>query len=186
MLDALFANGAAWFTVPALLGSVYLAITLLFDLSGADVDIDVDAGVGHTGADIRFLSIQSIAACFMGGGWMGLGSLKLTDIGFPGAAGVAILSGVAMAWLFTTLTRRLMRLQSSGNVAIGQAMGASGHVYIEVPAHNAGQGRVSIVVAGRRREFDAVQVGASPIKSNTSVRVSRVDPQTNTVTVEAV
>ena len=185
MLDSLFANGAAWFTVPAIIGTGYLILTLLMDIGDADVDLDTSS-VGHHSGDIRFLSIQSICSFLMGGGWMGLGALKLTDVGFTGATGIAVLSGIAMAWLFTALTRRLMRLQSSGNVSIKDAMGGQGQVIVRVPAHNAGRGRVSLVVNGRMRRFDAVQLGEQPIASNTSVRVTRVDEQTNTLTVEAV
>ncbi|MCA9293852.1 MAG: hypothetical protein KDA20_08565 [Phycisphaerales bacterium] len=187
MLDGLFANGAAWFTVPAIIGTGYLLITLLMDIGDADVDFDVDGGnVGHHSGDIRFLSIQSISAFLMGGGWLGLSALKLTEMGFVGASGVAVLAGVAMAWLFTSITRKLLKLQASGNVNIKDAMGLHGQVYIQIPRHNGGSGRVSLVISGRKREFDAVQLGEAPLASNTSVRVTHVDVQTNTLTVDAV
>lgn len=187
MLSAFTADGAVWFTVPALLGTGYLLISLILDqTTGGDVDLDLD-GVGSGGspvAEVRVLSLQTIAAFCVGAGWMGLAALRLAGLGFAGSSAVALGSGVGVAWLFVTLMRWLFGLQSSGNISIADAYDRSGSVAIVVPPANEGRGRVAIVLGKRRREFDAVQQGDTPIHTNTSVRVVSIDRQSNTVTVE--
>lgn len=192
MLDTLFADSAAWFALPALLGTGYLVISLVLDqLGGGLVD---DAGldgaldgagsdIGH-GADFSVLSLQSISAFLCGGGWMGVAALKFTDLGFTASALVAIASGVAVGWGFTKLMRALLKLQRSGNISIANTKGLSGTVYIEVPPANQGRGRVQVVVQGRRREFDATQRSDTPIPRNTSVRVIDVRVEGNAIEVE--
>ncbi len=188
MLDTLFADRAAWFAIPALLGTGYLVISMVLDqLGGGLAEDGVLDGVGGEidhGADFSVLSLQSISAFLCGGGWMGLATLKFTDLSFTAAALIAIVSGVAVGWGFTKLMRALLRLQRSGNISIANAKGRSGTVYIEVPPANEGRGRVQVVVQGRRREFDATQRGDAPIPRNTSVRVIDVRIEGNALEVE--
>ncbi|MFG0274903.1 MAG: hypothetical protein ACF8QF_07595, partial [Phycisphaerales bacterium] len=176
------------FSVPAIVGTAYFLFSLLAGQLGADLDVDADigdAGHGHSpGAEFRTLSLQTLSAFFMGSGWMGLGALRLLDFGYTGAAIVAIVSGVGVAWLLTTTMRSLMKLQSSGNIAIDAAQGCAGSVYIAVPPAGEGSGRVTVVLEGRQREFDAVQRGGEAIASRTPVKVVGVDAETNTITVE--
>jgi hypothetical protein len=188
MLDWLFAGGAVWFSVPAIAGSAYFLFSLVAGQIGADLDLGADvgdAGHGHSpGAEFRTLSLQTLSAFFMGSGWMGLGALRFLDFGYTGATLVAIASGVAVAWLLATTMRSLLKLQSSGNISIASASGCAGSVYIAVPPAGEGSGRVTVVIEGRQREFDAVQRGAEAIASRTPVKVVSVDAQTNTITVE--
>jgi hypothetical protein len=93
MLDTLFGGNAAWFTIPALIGTGFFLLRLLFNvmglgdggldgIDGADVDMNsigdlVDADVDDispqdlTDSDYAFklLSLQGVAAFCMGFGW---------------------------------------------------------------------------------------------------------------------
>ncbi|MGP1345805.1 MAG: hypothetical protein ACTS3F_03945 [Phycisphaerales bacterium] len=185
MLSALVSDGAIWFSVPALLGTGYLLVSLILDqTTGGDVDLDVGGGDGGvSGAEVRILSLQTAAAFCVGAGWMGLAALRLAGMDFTPSAFVGLFSGFGVAWLFFAVMRWLFGLQSSGNISIGDAVDRTGMVSVVVPPVNEGRGRVAIVVRRRRREFDAVQGGSDPIRTNASVRVVGVDRQTNTVTV---
>lgn len=186
MLDWLFADGGLWFSVPAIVGTAYFAFSLVAGELGSDLDVDVgEPGHGHApGAEFRTLSLQTLSAFFMGSGWMGLASLRLLDFGFSGAAMVAVASGVAVAWLLMKTMRALLGLQSSGNVSIAAAAGRPGSVYVEIPPAGEGSGRVTVVIDGRQREYDAVQRGAEAIASRTPVKVVSVDEEANSLTVE--
>lgn len=187
MLDALTADGAAWFTIPALLGTGYLLISLILDqTTGGDIDLDLEVGSasGSPAAEVRILSLQTIAAFCLGAGWMGLAALRLADLGFTASAAVAAASGIGVAWLFVALMRWLFSLQSSGNITIADAYDRSGTVAIIVPPANQGRGRVAIVIGKRKREFEAVQLGQTPLHTNTAIRVTAIDRPNNTVTVE--
>lgn len=83
-MDFLFANGAIWFSVPALLGALVLVLQLLLGQLGGDLDADIDTGVDvggdfgegdSPGAEFGWLSMQTISAFATGSEWMGLAAL---------------------------------------------------------------------------------------------------------------
>jgi len=192
MIDNLFENGGIWFTIPAILGSVYFLFQIFMGGIGGDLDLDMDAdfdtGVGHgdtPGAEVGVLSLQTLSAFFMASGWSGFAALRLLDVGMTGAVTIALITGVVFAWALVWLMRKMMRLQNSGNVRLGQAVGLDGDVYIQVPPAGQGSGRVRLIMGTRQREFSAVQPGTEPIASRTRVRVVHADTTTNTLTVEA-
>lgn len=190
VIDALFGDAAVWFSVPALFGTAYLVIQLLMGQLGGELDLDMDGEMDIStedgGHDFRVLSLQSIAAFSMGAGWMGLAAYRALDLGPGASALIAAVSGVAVASLMINLLRFMLRLQSSGNIELGRALGATGTVYIEIPPKDKGKGRVTVVLSNRQRELSAVQVGDEPIPSRTRIAVVGIDTATNTVTVEAV
>lgn len=195
MLDSLFENGAIWFTVPAIIGSAYFFFQIFMgglggDLDlGIDADLDFDGGLGHgdaPGAEVGVLSLQTLSAFFMASGWSGFAAMRILKMDMTGAVIMAVIAGVVFAWMLMWLMRKLLLLQNSGNVAIGQTVGLSGDVYIQVPPAGRGTGRVKLVLGTRQREFNAVQAGEEPIATNTRIRVVQADTTTNTLTVESV
>ncbi|MFI4870480.1 MAG: hypothetical protein ACIARQ_01595 [Phycisphaerales bacterium JB061] len=195
MLDNLFENGGVWFTIPAIIGTVYFLFQIFLgglggDLDlGIDADLDFDSGLGGgdaPGVEVGVLSLQTLSAFFMASGWSGFAALRLLGMDMTGAVLVAVVAGVAFSWMLVWLMRKMLLLQNSGNVRIGQTVGLAGDVYIQVPPAGQGTGRVKLVLGTRQREFNAVQSGAEPIATNTRIRVVQADPTTNTLTVETV
>lgn len=195
MLDNLFENGGVWFTIPAIIGTVYFLFQIFLgglggDLDlGIDADLDFDSGLGGgdaPGVEVGVLSLQTLSAFFMASGWSGFAALRLLGMDMTGAVLVAVVAGVAFSWMLVWLMRKMLLLQNSGNVRIGQTVGLAGDVYIQVPPAGQGTGRVKLVLGTRQREFNAVQSGTEPIATNTRIRVVQADPTTNTLTVETV
>ena len=65
------------------------------------------------------------------------------------ASVVAALCGAAAMTLMAYAMRLAMRLQSDGTVRPQNAIGASGVVYLTVPPHRKGHGKVSVLVQER-------------------------------------
>jgi membrane protein implicated in regulation of membrane protease activity len=192
MHDLFFAGNAGWFTVPAIVGSVFFVARLALMLIGVGDGhgmIDADHGAGgaeHSDSDHAFkvLSIQGIAAFMMGFGWGGLGGLKGSGWSWNVSLLCAIVAGVAFVWLLGLLLKAVHDLQSSGNIAIESAVGVEGSVYARIPAHRQGSGQVKVVVKNHQRIYNAVSDG-DVLDSNTSVRVTNVNAD-NTLTVTRV
>ncbi|MCA3004675.1 MAG: hypothetical protein LW650_14930 [Planctomycetaceae bacterium] len=186
MLDTLFSGGAAWFTVPALIGTGVFLIKLVMMLLGGSDDLDLggsaDAGGAHH-ADgsglITIMSVQGVSAFMMGFGWAGLGALQGLGWSQLAAMGVGVGGGVGMCGMFVALLAGTRRLQSSGNVNFQRAKGAEGEVYATVPA--SGRGQVRLVVDGRQRIVQATGSGEE-LPTGTPVRVVEVK-QDNSVVV---
>ncbi len=183
MMDLLFGNYASWFTVPAVVGTLYFFVQIVFMNVGGDMDMDSGGGDGG-GSDLSIISSQSIAAFFMGAGWVGLSAYRVLDLGFSASCFAGVLGGVGAGWLLVATSKLVLKLQSSGNIAISEAVGLTGNVSVLVPAMGQGRGRVKLVVQSRLREFDAVQDGESPIATGARVKVGRVNTAANTLTVE--
>lgn len=164
----------------AAVGLFTLALQLLLSVLGigdhdaADVH---DLHAGDHGSGFGLLSVRTLGAFLA---FFGLTGWWLTAIGFgpvPGAllslaAGGAAM--VAVAWLLS----QQRRLDVEGNLDPANAVGGTATVYLRVPAHGQGAGKVHVKVQGRTAELAAVSDG-SEIPTGALVTVRRlVSPDT--------
>ena len=197
MSDLFFGSYAAWFTVPAIIGTLFFSLRLgLMFVGGADtdldadvdvdfdvdVDADIDADAGDSSEAFKLLSLQSIAAFTMGFGWGGLGALKGAGWSLITSGAFGVAAGAGMVWLLGKMLQAVYSFQSSGNVSIQQALEQDGMVYTSIPAHGQGRGMVRLVIGERERFYKAVTDGAA-LPSRERVRVVRINDD-NTLTVE--
>jgi hypothetical protein len=162
-------------------------------VEGLDGDIAIDADVGDLGdvGDVpdgtgdahgstrafNVLNLQTISAFAMGAGWFGL-AVWHRALGFEASAGVALLLGSAfgvfLAWLQIWVLKKLLVLQSSGaRFDPTDAVDLVGQVYLRIPEHDEGAGKVRVAVTGSMRILPAVSEGEG-IDSFKSVRVKSV------------
>ncbi len=186
MMDTFLGGWAAWFTVPALLGTAFLIIQMIAGEIGGDLDADIDLDVdGHSvGAEIGAISMQSLSAFAMGGGWVGLTAYRALDWSLGLSIIAALVAGFATGWAIVMLMRQMMKLQESGNISIREAIGEQGTTTVMIPPSGEGSGRVRVSVRNRGREFNAIHRGEDVITSNTSVRVIDVNESANALVVE--
>jgi hypothetical protein len=171
-----------FFLVIALVASGFLAIQMLMLIFGVDMDFDADVDVDAGDID-GFLSIRSLTAFFGGFGWAGLAALQA---GWSG--GAAIVTGLAVGIGFFFLTGLLFiqirRLETTGNTDLNRIVGEPGTVYLTIPSHRSGSGKVEVVVGGTLSTIDAMTQGESDIPAKARVRVvATIDA--NTLLVEA-
>lgn len=191
MMDFMFGGNAAWFSVPAVVGTAFFALKIVLMLVGgaadADFDLDADVDVGDldhvdaSGDSFKLLSVQAIGAFAMGFGWGGLSGLRGFGWGFPESFLAGFVTGVVMVWFLLWLLKAVAQLQSTGNIPIGSTLGASGDVYLTIPPRSSGKGQVRIVVDERQRFYHAVTEG-DEIPRKARVRVMKVNDD-NTLTV---
>jgi hypothetical protein len=196
MLDKLLSGSAAWFGVPAVVGSALFLLRMVMMGVGGHHGIELhahdvpDAGHGDAhGGDqhdnpalaFKVLSIQTITAFAMGFGWAGLAALHGFHQSLVTSGLAAAVGGVAMVWVLMLLLKAVSDLQSSGNVTMADTLGCEGDVYATVPAKGQGAGQVRIVVSERQRIFNATSDSdAAPTASK--VRVVKVNDD-NSLTV---
>lgn len=166
-------------------------------------DFHGDAGGdfhGDTGGDLHGGGADhATAAEHHGGNWfLGVLSFRsvtaaLTFFGLAGLAaesanaamGIVLLvaAGAGLAALYGVyrLMRWLSGLSSDGTVRIHRAIGRQGTVYLRIPGHNAGSGKIQIALQNRTVELLAT-TGGDPLPAGARVLV--VDVLTaNTVAV---
>lgn len=172
---------ATVFVICAAAGGTLFAIQMVLQLMGfmghgnLDADLDHGGDAGHTSADFSFkvLSMQGMSAFLMMFGLVGLASLK-SFAGGSTSISVAsgTLGGVATTWLIGRLFRLASGLQSSGNLDLSRAVGATGTVYLTL--RKASVGKVTITVTNRLLTLDARSLEEGPIETGTPIVVTRV------------
>jgi hypothetical protein len=196
---------AAWFTVPAMVGTLIFLFKFAMMMLGGHGH-DVDGGVGHHGGGdsthgdahgddsgnaskgFKLLSVQAFSAALMGFGWAGYASQIGSDRGllFHMVVGVAagIFSGVLLAWLL----RQLTKMNSDGTLKRDALLGAEGVVYIAVPMRGAGKtGQVRVVVNSRERFLPAVcESGEIPTKGKVMIVGTNADNSVTVMPIDAV
>lgn len=183
MPEALVADGAGWFTVPAIVGTLFFCVRLVLLLVAGDggLDLDIDDLDGDPTEAFKILSIQSVTAFMMGFGWGGIAGLRAFGWEWVHSLLLGVAFGAFMVWLLVLLLKGVYDLQSSGNVRLESAVGSEGTVYANVPENGSGRGQVQIVVNGRQRIYNAVSESEA-IPTRSRVRVMRVN-EDRTLTV---
>lgn len=189
MWDALFAGGAAWFAIPALIGTGVFVIKLILLLLGGSDDLDLGGSAGSS-ADalhsahgdahglVTILSVQGVSAFLMGFGWTGLAAIQGLAWGRLPAMGLAVVGGVLMCGLLMLMLAGTRRLATSGNVNYQRAVGTEAEVYALIPAD--GRGQVRLIVDGRQRIVNAVSESGQ-LDTGSRVRVLEVKPDNSVV-----
>lgn len=152
----------------------------LGDDSDADVDDidDVDAG----GDGLALFTVKGIVAMLCITGWTGVIFLG-TEMATALAYSLAILCGIATLFIMAYVMKAMSKLQSSGNIEIGNAIGKVGQVYIPIKPN--GSGKVNITIQGQYSEFSAISTSSETLSTGSYVRVVAVD-EAGTLVVEPV
>ena len=87
----------------------------------------------------------------------------------PTTLALAAAAGVAALFLVAWMMKALHRLRAEGTVRIDRAVGATGTVYLTVPANKSGAGKVTIVVQERTMEYQAVTSEQNELPTGTKV-----------------
>ncbi|RUL82942.1 hypothetical protein [Tautonia sociabilis] len=161
------------------------------DLDLPDADADGGGGevaVGHEDGGLaalgKKLTVQTVVAFVT---FFGVGGLSAAGFGWPGPAclGTAIVVGLAATMLLAYAFGGLRMLQGSGSLRLENAVGRPARVYLRVPAHNGGAGKVLVPVQGRIEEIRAVTSGPELRGGESAVVTRVVDAATLEVVAEA-
>lgn len=163
--------------IPATIIMILQSLLLLLGF-GLDTDIDNDGDMDASGDGMPLISVRGIVAFFSIGGWVGVvsdtaGVPVIFSCLIAFAAGTLALLGVGL------LFKNALKLQDSGNLEIGNAVGKTGRVYIPIPPKNAGHGKINVLIQDRYVELEAINEGDSVIKTDELVDIlETIDSET--------
>jgi hypothetical protein len=153
----------------AIIGGTLVGLQLVLQLFGLGADHDVDADHGDLHGEAGTETLTAFAGVF------GLVGLVVWDsVGQAARIGTATGAGIASMFLVAWTMRGLARLYASGTVNVRNAVGASGTVYLRIPGHGAGRGKVTVEIQGRSMEFPAVTDGDT-LETGMQVTVEAVE-----------
>ena len=141
------------FLTCAIVGGVVLLAQLVLGAFGAEHHDDVSHDTPSDG--LNLLSVRALSA---GVAFFGVGGLGARTLGLPTLLGIIIaaLLGAGATLGVALAMRSMLRLERDASVDINRAIGASGTVYVPVPASSQGVGKVTLTLQGRTVEYQAV------------------------------
>jgi hypothetical protein len=158
------------------IGGVAGAITLfllaltIFGLDHGGVSDAMVVGADAASGDGSLFSTRSITAFFLGFGGGGSVIYQRYE-SVLAACAVGMVLGTFLLFLIYWIARKLMQLQSDGTVDFKQAIGATGSVYIAIPARRGSGGQAQIVFSNRHEVIDVVCDEETSLPAGTTIRV---------------
>ena len=157
--------------------SILFLIQFVISLIGVDMDAEADLNTAadlpsSSDGDFAVFSVRSVIAFFTFFGWTGVlmlngGASVLMVVLFSSLSGMAAMALVAaMMYWFSRLTE-------VGNLRLRDAINHTAEVYLPIPAHKLGIGKVHVHLKGSMREIDAVTDGDA-LSTGTKVRIVEV------------
>ena len=142
------------------------------DAGDISADIDGDVGFGDSLGDL--FSLRSLVNFLLGFSWGGIALFSVIP-GKPMLITVAVLVGLGFVLIFFLILRQLFKLAKDGSFKTEDALNKTGEVYLTIPAHRDGKGRVLISVGGSVRELDAMTDGLESLHNTTPVKVVKIE-----------
>lgn len=175
----------ALIAIPSSLILLIQTVMLLFgfgDEGDGDVEMDADPDLDTGDDGLALFSIRGIVAMLCVTGWSGV---ALLETPLPQAVSVliAVILGILTLVGFAYLMKLVLKLQSSGNIDLGNSIGHVAQVYIPIPPSGSASGKVTLTVQEKYIEATAITTAAETLKTGTYVRVVATD-ETGTLVVE--
>ncbi|MBS4536947.1 NfeD family protein [Clostridium sp. D2Q-11] len=143
------------------------------DVDSMDGGFDLDAdGDGFIESAFNFFTIRNFIIFFTVFGWSGI---AFSDMGFSEVSTIVISSvlGIIVMLIVAALFYFIMNLASSGNIDLNNSIGATGSVYIPIPAKGKGTGKVQILIQDSLKEVEAITKGKA-ISTGERVKVLEI------------
>jgi membrane protein implicated in regulation of membrane protease activity len=122
--------------------------------------VGLDHGHVHTGdhgdsptEGLNLLSIRSLSA---GVAFFGIAGLAARPFGSVAASVAAVAAGTAATLGVAAIVRTFGRLERDATLSLESAVGNTGSVYLSIPGHRSGAGKVHVTVQNRLVECRAV------------------------------
>lgn len=135
----------------------------------ADFDGDFDGG----DAPFQLFTLRNMINFFLGFSWSGI-SFYDTISNKTVLVIVALAIGISFVALFFLIIRQVQKLAEDNSFKMTQTLNKTAEVYLAIPEHKQGKGKVIISVNGSARELDAMTENER-IPSGSVVKVVRIE-----------
>lgn len=161
------------YTICAIVGgTLFLCQLVMMTLGlGGDHDVDHDVGGGdhdasHSGDHDQshgfgLSSLFTLKTLVVGVTLFGLTgrAMASSELAAGAVMGISMGAGFLGLFLMALVLHGLTKLEAEGTVHIHQALGEQASVYLSIPPHGSGQGKITVTVQNRSMEYRAVTDG---------------------------
>ena len=162
------------------------------DVSGADADVDVDAGGDYSTDDgelipadsnagdfnvLSLFTIQGMVALFCVFGWSAI-IARVNGLHIALCITIGLVLGFGAMFGVSKLIRLSAKLASNGAIDYDNAMGLTATVYIKIPAGGKEHGKVNLTMQERLVEADAITFADEEIPTGAQVKITKAQGDT--------
>jgi hypothetical protein len=164
-----------WFTaIPVSVIFLIQGIMTFAGLDAADgLDADFDGDLTSTEAPFQLFSFRNLINFLLGFSWTGIacyntfGNKNIIVL-------LALLVGAMFVALFFIIIRQITKLAEDNSFRIGNALNKTAQVYLAIPAHKTGKGKIHVSVKGTMHELDAI-TESERIETGALVKVTGIE-----------
>lgn len=155
-----------------IISSLIFIIQTILVFVGIDADGDFDADMIGDADDsgMGLLTFRNLVNFMLGFGWSAvllhneIESIALLIL-------LCVIVGIALVWLVMMVYKWLGSMQQSGTIDVyKQANDCRGKVYLTIPGHRSGSGKVQITINDAIREYAAITDGPE-LKTGAQIKV---------------
>lgn len=166
---------AFWYV--AIPSSIIFIIQTIMTFIGADasdgIEADFDSNLDGVDAPFQLFSLRNLINFLLGFSWTGISlynSINNTAL----LIAVAMLVGILFVYFFFIIIRQVQKLAEDNSFKLSNTLNKTAEVYLTIPGHKSGKGKVMISVHGAYHELDAMTEGDT-LKSGTMVKVVHIE-----------
>jgi len=163
-----------WFiALPASLIFVIQTILTFIGMDSSDgASADFDGDMDGCGMPFQLFSFRNLINFLLGFGWGGIALYSHISNKFLLSI-LALLIGIFMLLLFFFIIKQILKLSQDNTMNIKTAIGETATVYLSIPGHSSGKGKIHVKIQETLREIDAVTEGDT-IPTGAMVKVTDV------------
>ncbi|MFJ1262338.1 NfeD family protein [Capnocytophaga canis] len=146
--------------------------------SSDGIDADFDGDFEGEDTPFQLFSFRNLINFLLGFSWTGISFYQLIENKILLTL-LGVLIGCLFIYLFFLVIRALMKLTEDNSFKINEIINKTAEVYLTIPPHKSGKGKITLSVKGSFRELEAMTDG-DKIPSNSIVKIVGIE---NTVAI---
>lgn len=167
-----------WFI--AIPTSIIFIIQTIMTFAGIDdssdgIEADFDGDFSDTDAPFQLFSLRNLINFLLGFSWTGI-SFYNTIANPIVLILFAFVIGVLFVALFFVIIKQVLKLGEDNTFKIANTLNKTAEVYLTIPEHKTGKGKIMISVNGAFHELEAMTENDS-IPSGATVKVVKIENQ---------
>jgi membrane protein implicated in regulation of membrane protease activity len=148
-------------------------LTFIGSDSGDGINADFDGNLEGAEAPFQLFTLRNLINFLLGFSWTGITFFEA----IPNYTVLLLLStaaGLGFVWLFFIIIKQITKLAEDNTFKPEHSLQKTGTVYLSIPGHKQGTGKISISVKGSQRELNAITQGEQ-LETGSAIRVVGVE-----------
>lgn len=168
------------------ISAIFLVQTIMTFIgadSGDGIDADFDGDLDHANAPFQLFSFRNLINFLLGFSWTGISFYGLVN-SKPLLITLSVIIGAAFIMIFFIIIKQIQKLAENNTFKIESLLHRTASVYLRIPEHRTGTGKIQVSVNGSFREIDAI-TNQEQITSGSTIKIVKIESN-NLVLVEKI